>query len=180
MANEVSGVLEDVQLSTKLTYQVQLSVVDTVGEESILTIPVGTANTPLHLGRGGRNVGIGRYCNYEHQDAIDIGWDIFLDQSINGMYLDTFFVTGMALTLQTRFAAFDGADPGYQVLLPWGSCGGQLIHGIIGVGGNGATMWSGTAGVSVAAMTDGKIIITIPQAEADQLVLMSPAKFEIN
>ena len=178
--NEVSRVLEDELLDTKQTYQVQLSVVDTIGEESVLTMPIGTANTPLHLGRGGRNVGIGRYCNYEHQDAIDIGWDMFLDQSINGMYLDTFSVTGMALALQTRFAAFDGIDPGYQTLLLWGSCGGQLILGTIGVSANGTAMWSGTAGVYVAADTDGKIIITIPQAEEDQLVLMSPDKFEIN
>lgn len=178
--NEVSQVLEDEMLSTKLTYQVQLSVVDTIGEESVLTMPIGTANTPLHLGRGGRNVGLGRYCNYEHQDAIDVGWDIYLDQSINGLYLDTCTVTGTALTLQTRFSAFDGTDPGDQALLLWGSCSGQLIHGTIVVSANGATAWSGTAGISVAAAADGKITITIPQAADDQLVLMSPDKFEIN
>ena len=179
-ADEVSMVLPDELLSTKLTYQVQLSAVDTLGEEGVLPVSIGTANTPLHLGRGGRNVGIGRYCNYEHQDAVDIGWDIFLDQSINGMYLDTCPVNGTELMLQTRFTAFDGTESGFQTLLLWGSCGNQLILGTIGVGGNGTAVWSGTAGVSVAAGTDGNIKITIPQAEADRLVLMSSDKFAIN
>lgn len=177
--DEVAQVLGDV-LDTKRTYQVQLSTLDTVGEESVVTMPIGTANTPLHLGRGGRNVGIGRYCNYEHEDAIDIGWDMFLDQSVNGVYLDSCTVSGTELTLQTVFTAFDNAESGYQALWLWGSCSGQLIHGAIGVSGKGETAWSGTAGVSVAAAEDGKIIVTIPQANDDQLVLMATHKFEIN
>ena len=178
--NEVSRVLEDELLSTKLTYQVQISAVDTVGEESVLTMPIGTANIPLHLGRGGRNVGIGRYCNYDHENAVDVGWDMFLDGHANGMYWDVATLSGTTFTVQSCFATFEDAATAWQTLLLWGSGGGQPVHGTVVVGNDGSTAWDGTGGVSVAAGSDGKITITIPQAADDQLVLMSTHKFDMN
>lgn len=177
--NEVQTVLADV-LSTKLTYQVQLSALDTLGEEYVLTMPIGTANTPLHLGRGGKNVGLGRYCNYDHENAVDVGWDMFLDGHANGMYWDVATLSGATFTVQSRFTTFEDAATAWQTLLLWGSCGGQLVHGAVVIGNDGRTAWAGTGGVSVAAGSDGKVTITIPQAADDQLALMSTHKFDMN
>lgn len=177
--NEVQTVLADV-LSTKLTYQIQLSALDTLGEEGVLTMPIGTANTPLHLGRGGKNIGLGRYCNYDHENAVDVGWDMFLDGHANGMYWDVATLSGTTFTVQSCFATFEDAATAWQTLLLWGSGGGQPVHGTVVVGNDGSTAWDGTGGVSVAAGSDGKITITIPQAADDQLVLMSTHKFDMN
>ena len=81
------------ELDLKLSYAVQLQAVDGLQESTTVTMAVGTANTPLHLGRGGRNMGLGRYCDYGHTDAIDVGWPMFME---NGLVVpdDVFFSRG--------------------------------------------------------------------------------------
>lgn len=74
----VSRVLQE-EAEPKYAYQVELSAVDDLGEIGVQIRPIGTANTPLHLGRGGRNLGLGRYCDYSREDAIDMGWPMFTD-----------------------------------------------------------------------------------------------------
>lgn len=172
-------VVADVLLEIKQTYQVQLRAIDTVGESSTLTMPIGTANTPLHLGRGGRNLGLGRYCDYTHEDAIDVGWPMYLHESINGLYLGSCVINGPTFTLQTRFAQFLADGNGWQSMQIWGCCGGVPVYGTVGVSEKGETVWSGTEGVQVAAGVEGRVIVTVPQADGDQLIVMSTDRITI-
>ena len=37
---------------------------------------------PLHLGEGGKNVGIGRYANMESAGRLDVAWDSFFEKNV--------------------------------------------------------------------------------------------------
>lgn len=85
-ANEVSLITGDTLVQTS-AYTVELNVVDDVGESMTLTYRIPTLDVPLHLGRGGKNIGIGRYCDYNEPYRVDVGWDVYLD---NGVRLHPF------------------------------------------------------------------------------------------
>lgn len=87
--NAVSQVLDGVVLSAKSAYTFQIGVIDTVGGYSDATIPVpATKKTLFHLGRGGKNVSVGQYCDYSHEDAFDIGFTTYFNK---GVALHTIF-----------------------------------------------------------------------------------------
>lgn len=87
--NAVSQVLDGVVLSAKSAYTFQIGVIDTVGSYSDATIPVpATKKTLFHLGRGGKNVSVGQYCDYSHEDAFDIGFTTYFNK---GVALHTIF-----------------------------------------------------------------------------------------
>lgn len=70
-------------LSRKTAYVIQVGVTDTVGNSHTITRQIpATFDTPLHLGEGGKNLGLGQYCNYEHEYAVDIGWQMFFNGGI--------------------------------------------------------------------------------------------------
>lgn len=58
--NEVAITLE-LNLNIKKIYIVQLKASDTLGESTIFTYPIPTADVPLHLKAGGKSVSIGEY-----------------------------------------------------------------------------------------------------------------------
>lgn len=73
----VRTVFSAVVFDRSTSYTVQLGVVDTVGESSELTRGVPADFCTIHEGIGGRNVGIGMYCDYAEKDRIDMGWKTY-------------------------------------------------------------------------------------------------------
>ena len=80
--NYVEATIDSVVQSVVTAYTVQLRAVDDVGDMSIVTISVPAADTPLHLGEGGKNVGIGQYCDYSESERVDIGWKTYFNTGI--------------------------------------------------------------------------------------------------
>lgn len=65
------------------TYEIQLYAVDTIGEMATITFNIPTDDIPLHLGYGGKAVGIGRYADTAKPHSLSIAWKVFLDDVIS-------------------------------------------------------------------------------------------------
>lgn len=66
----------------RTAYTFQLKVEDDVGEERVYTYPIPDISTVMHLGRGGRNLGLGQFCDYSGKDRIDVGWTTHFNTGI--------------------------------------------------------------------------------------------------
>ena len=55
-------------------YTVQISVVDDIGETDVKTFDIPTRDVALHLGKGGKNVSIGTYCDYSEERTFYSEW----------------------------------------------------------------------------------------------------------
>ena len=69
-------------LGITTAYDIQVGVADTAGGSHTVTKQIPTARTPLHLGRGGKNIGLGGFCDYSHEEAIDAVWDMWLRRGL--------------------------------------------------------------------------------------------------
>ena len=80
--------IESLQLDPQTAYVVQLYIVDDVGESSTYTFYIPTEDVPLHLGAGGKAVGLGRYAGSDK--TISVGWDMVFDEgtTIRGVFAD--------------------------------------------------------------------------------------------
>jgi hypothetical protein len=59
------------------------------------------------LGKGGRNIGIGQYCNYENADRVDIGWTAHFN---TGIGLRKVFANGVWENGKSLSSAVSAAD----------------------------------------------------------------------
>ena len=80
-SNEYSALVPG-EFDTKEAYTVQIIAIDTVGEKDIKTIEVPTADVALHLGKGGKNVSIGSYCDYAKDYTFHCEWEAIFDNGI--------------------------------------------------------------------------------------------------
>lgn len=84
--DEVKEIVPGISLSKRNAYTVQVGVVDSTGAEHTLTRQIpATADTPLHLGRGGKNIGLGGFCDYSHSEAIDVFWDAWFHKGLEAL-----------------------------------------------------------------------------------------------
>lgn len=79
--NEVFAVQEGIQLG-KNAYEVQLQAIDTIGESRDTIVRINETKAQLHLGKGGKNVAIGQYCDYSHEDSLDIGYTAWFNAGV--------------------------------------------------------------------------------------------------
>lgn len=61
--DEYNSLLSGVVFDKKKSYTVQVMAIDDVGEYDLKTFEIPTEDVALHLGKGGKNVAIGTYCN---------------------------------------------------------------------------------------------------------------------
>lgn len=80
-ANSISTTL-DLKLDAGETYSVEIGVADDIGESASILFSVPTESVPLHLGEGGKNVALGRRCDYDTENRIDVGWDMYLSTGV--------------------------------------------------------------------------------------------------
>ena len=58
----------------KESYTIQIMAIDDIGESDIKTFEIPTQDVALHLGKGGKNVAIGTYCDYSEERTFYSEW----------------------------------------------------------------------------------------------------------
>lgn len=81
--NEYSDYLDD-GFDLKTSYTVQIMAVDTIGERDIKTFEIPTQDVAMHLGKGGKNVAIGTYCDTSEEHTFYVSWKAIFD---GGVYI---------------------------------------------------------------------------------------------
>ena len=98
-----NAVNENAVPDLKTGYTVQVRASDTLGNYSVITVPVAALTLPFHIGKGNGNVAVGKYCDYSRENAFEIA-------------LTTYFDTGIALREIFQGGSWaQGADLGSTV-----------------------------------------------------------------
>lgn len=79
---QYSGLIEGVTFANEKSYTIQLRAIDDVGEYDIKTFDVPTDDIALHLGKGGKNVSVGKYCDYSEEYTFSSEWKAIFDQDV--------------------------------------------------------------------------------------------------
>lgn len=87
--NEYSALIPSAVFDLKKSYTVQIRAIDDFGEYDIKTFDIPTADVALHLGRGGKNVSVGSYCDYSEDYTFHSEWKAIFDDGIHGELRDT-------------------------------------------------------------------------------------------
>lgn len=66
----------------KKSYTVQIRAIDDIGEYDIKTFEIPTEDVALHLGKGGKNVTVGGYCDYSKEHTFRSVWDVYFDEEV--------------------------------------------------------------------------------------------------
>ena len=64
------------------SYVIQIRVVDDIGEYSYNDFEIPTQDVALHLGKGGKNVSIGEYCDYSEEYTFKSAWKAIFEKGI--------------------------------------------------------------------------------------------------
>lgn len=80
--NEFNALIQGVVLDLKEAYTIQIQAIDTIGEYDIKTFEVPTQDVALHLGKGGKNVAIGTYCDYSEERTFYSDWKAIFDKEV--------------------------------------------------------------------------------------------------
>lgn len=70
------------KFDTKTAYIVQIRAIDDIGEFDIKTFEIPTEDVALHLGKGGKNVAIGTYCDYSEDHTFYSQWKAIFDGGV--------------------------------------------------------------------------------------------------
>lgn len=83
-ADSFDGIVSGIGLNISTVYNIQIEAVDDIGETSVpVNFSIPTDVVPLHLGEGGKNVGIGRYANMESSERVDVAWDSYFEKGVS-------------------------------------------------------------------------------------------------
>lgn len=82
--DEYNALLSGEEFDLKKSYTVQIRAWDDIGEYDIKTFDIPTQDVALHLGRGGKNVSVGTYCDYSEDHTFYSDWKAIFDKGIKG------------------------------------------------------------------------------------------------
>lgn len=85
--NTYDGVVSGIELSVSSVYNIQIEAIDDISDPIPVNFAIPTDEVPLHLGEGGKNVGIGRYANMESAGRLDVAWDSYFEKNVSGARL---------------------------------------------------------------------------------------------
>ena len=68
-------------------YAIQIRAIDDIGEYDRKEFDVPTQNVALHLGKGGKNVSIGEYCDYAEDYTFRSSWKAIFEEGMLGRIL---------------------------------------------------------------------------------------------
>ena len=77
-----NALLPGVEFALKNSYTIQIRAADDIGEQDIKTLDVPTQDVALHLGRGGKNVSVGSYCDYSEDYTFHSEWKAIFDDEV--------------------------------------------------------------------------------------------------
>ena len=91
--NEYNALIPDEVFNIKKAYTIQIRAIDDIGESDTKTFDIPTQDVALHLGKGGRIVSVGTYCDYSKPYSLQVEWDAyFKDIYINGTKLVDYII----------------------------------------------------------------------------------------
>ena len=80
--DEYDALISDVVFDLKKSYTVQIRAIDDIGEADVKTIEIPTEDVALHLGKGGKNVSVGSYCDYSEEYTFHSKWKAIFDKGV--------------------------------------------------------------------------------------------------
>lgn len=86
--NEYNALILNEVFDTKKSYTVQIRAIDDIGEYDLKTFDIPTADVALHLGKGGKNVSVGSYCDYAEDYTFHSEWKGIFDKGIHGTVIN--------------------------------------------------------------------------------------------
>lgn len=72
--DEYNTLISGVEFQLKESYTVQIRAIDDIGKQDVKTFEIPTQDVALHLGKGGKNVSIGTYCDYAEDYTFYSQW----------------------------------------------------------------------------------------------------------
>jgi hypothetical protein len=81
-SSEYNALLSGVEFDLKKAYTVQIRAIDDIGEQDLKTFEIPTQDVALHLGKGGKNVSVGTYCDYSKEYTFYSDWDVYFDKDV--------------------------------------------------------------------------------------------------
>lgn len=92
--NEYNALLSGEVFDLSEAYSVQIMAVDDLGEKDVKEFEVPTQDVALHLGKGGKSVTVGAYCNTSRVNAFTSDWDAYFEKNvyIQGKPIDEFII----------------------------------------------------------------------------------------
>lgn len=186
--NEFSALIPGVEFDLKQAYTVQIRAIDTIGEQDIKPFDVPTQDVALHLGKGGKNVSVGTYCDYDKDYTFYSAWDTVLGKNLevfgaaNGVYIRTIYAGESSIfRIQTRFENWGETETGgKQTFFLFGSRNGTPVLGVCNVSVFGDITWSGGDIVTISKEEDvGVLVFDFGTAIWDIFVVMSPFPFTL-
>lgn len=82
--DEFNGILSGTVFDLRESYSVQIRAIDDIGEYDIKDLEIPTQDVALHLGKGGKNVSIGEYCDYSEEYTFRSAWKATFENGIYG------------------------------------------------------------------------------------------------
>jgi hypothetical protein len=82
--DEYNALISGTVFELTKSYSLQIRAVDDIGEEDVKTLEVPTQDVALHLGKGGKNVSIGEYCDYSEPYTFRSAWKATFENGIYG------------------------------------------------------------------------------------------------
>lgn len=79
---EYNALLPGVEFDLRKSYSIQIKATDDVGEYDIKGFEIPTQDVAMHLGKGGKNVSIGEYCDYTEDYTFRSAWKAIFDKGI--------------------------------------------------------------------------------------------------
>lgn len=72
--DEYNALISGVEFQLKESYTVQIRAIDDIGKQDVKTFEIPTQDVAFHLGKGGKNVSIGTYCDYTEDYTFYSAW----------------------------------------------------------------------------------------------------------
>lgn len=85
--NEYNALIQG-EFDTKKSYTIQIRAIDGIGEYDIKTFEIPTEDVAFHLGKGGKNVSVGTYCDYSRERTFYSDWEGIFDKGLWGTSLN--------------------------------------------------------------------------------------------
>lgn len=79
-SSEYNALLSGEVFDLKKSYSIQIMAIDDVGEYDIKSFELPTQDVALHLGKGGKNVAVGTYCDYSEDYTFYSDWKAIFDK----------------------------------------------------------------------------------------------------